>query len=110
MPKQQNKCIRILSTEKLTFVAAFDAGDRRSPVSTTAATVGRRCRRQRRRSVAVVDDSGDGRSPLSTTAATETAILLEEYSGSLRPRYISKEIKGKFHEWTVDILEWLPEN
>ncbi|EYC29916.1 hypothetical protein Y032_0005g2331 [Ancylostoma ceylanicum] len=67
----------------------IDDGDRRSLLSTTAATaatVGRQCRRQRRRSVAVVDDSGDGRdgrSPLSTTAATETAILLEEYSGSL---------------------------
>ncbi|EYB96995.1 hypothetical protein Y032_0144g2449 [Ancylostoma ceylanicum] len=48
----------------------IDDGDRRSPVSMTAATVGRRCRRQRRRSVAVVDDSGDDRSPLSTTAAT----------------------------------------
>ncbi|EYC20202.1 hypothetical protein Y032_0022g507 [Ancylostoma ceylanicum] len=64
----------------------IDDGDGRSLLSTTAATVGRRCRRQRRRSVASVDDSGDGsdrRSLLSTTAATETAILLEEYSGSL---------------------------
>ncbi|EYC32449.1 hypothetical protein Y032_0003g1582 [Ancylostoma ceylanicum] len=61
-----------------------DSGDGRSLVSTTAATVGRCCRRQLRRSVAGVDDSGDGRSLASTTAATETAILLEEYSGSLR--------------------------
>ncbi|KAL6734056.1 hypothetical protein Aduo_004639 [Ancylostoma duodenale] len=76
-------------------------------VSSTAATIGRCCRRQRRRSVASVDDSGDGRSPVSTTAATaaiasdapptinthegqcrrdaatETAILLEHYSGSV---------------------------
>ncbi|EYC33557.1 hypothetical protein Y032_0002g859 [Ancylostoma ceylanicum] len=71
--------------------------------STTAC---RRQRRRRRRSVASVDECGDGRSPVSTTAATaathvsdapptinmhsgqcrsgaatETAILLEEYSG-----------------------------
>ncbi|EYC45687.1 hypothetical protein Y032_0420g1151 [Ancylostoma ceylanicum] len=50
---------------------------RRRLGSTTA------CRRQRRPTVAVIDDSGDGRSLLSPTATTETAILLQEYSGSL---------------------------
>ncbi|EYC05021.1 hypothetical protein Y032_0084g1736 [Ancylostoma ceylanicum] len=95
-------------SSSLSSIGIDDSGDRRSLVSTTAATVGRRCRRQRRPSVANVDDSSDGRSLLSTTAATaatyasdapptinmhngqcrraaatETAILLEEYSGSL---------------------------
>ncbi|EYC38224.1 hypothetical protein Y032_0732g1917 [Ancylostoma ceylanicum] len=34
-----------------------------------------------------IDDGGEGGSLLSTTAATETAILLEEYSGSLCVRF-----------------------
>ncbi|EYB90761.1 hypothetical protein Y032_0214g2321 [Ancylostoma ceylanicum] len=75
----------------------IDDGDRRSLLSTTAATVGRWCRRQRRRSVAGVDDSGDGRSLLSTTAATAATVGRRcRRQQRPKPLYSSRSIAAAF--------------